>query len=88
MPEYRAGGSWGRTLILVGTGPADEKGRRPDDFLIGSHDSAMPANFTARAAELLTAAERACTCDHAGLEMMFHLHPCPVAVFRDAARRR
>ncbi len=39
-------------------------------------------------AELLTAAEKACDCGHAGLEMMFHLRPCPVAVLRDAARSR
>ncbi len=41
-----------------------------------------------RIAELLTAAESACNCGHEGLELMFHLQPCPVAVLRDAARRQ
>lgn len=41
-----------------------------------------------RVAELLTAAETACDCGHAGLPLMFHLRPCPVAALRDAARNR
>ncbi|GLY08325.1 hypothetical protein [Actinoplanes sp. NBRC 101535] len=36
MPDqpYRVGGSWGTTIVRTGTGPADDRGRRPDDKLV------------------------------------------------------
>lgn len=39
MP-YRVGRSWGVTLVWEGSQPPDEKGRRPDDKLLGmiNHD--------------------------------------------------
>lgn len=84
MTAYRPGGHWGRTLVQVGIQSADDQGRRPDDALVGMVDGQGMARLIC---ELLTAAEAACDCGHQGLELMFHLHPCPVAVLRDAARK-
>lgn len=49
MNIYRVGGHWGRTIIKVGTLPADEHGRRPDDELVGLMDS---PELAARVCEL------------------------------------
>lgn len=77
MTEYRVGGSWKtRMIVRVGTGPADEQGRRPDDFLIGHIDSAAPEWLAAWICTLLNA--KICDCGHEGLDAMFHLHPCPL----------
>lgn len=35
MSVYRTGSHWGTTIIREGTQPADERGRRPDDQLVG-----------------------------------------------------
>lgn len=32
---WRTGGSWGYTIVAEGEGPADERGRRPGDVLVG-----------------------------------------------------
>lgn len=43
---YRPGGHWGRTIVAVGTQPADSDGRRPDDQLVGvMDDPALAAAF-------------------------------------------
>lgn len=44
MPKYRSGGHWTEadgpftTLILIGTLPPDDNGRREDDILVGAYD--------------------------------------------------
>lgn len=91
MAEYRTGAHWGTTIIREGVQPADEDGRRPDDELVAQViDADQPREerelLARRIAELLTAAERACDCGHEGLELMWHLLPCPVAALRKAAR--
>ncbi len=91
-PSYRVGNSWRTTIVRVGTGEPDEQGRRPDDVLaLQVIDAERPRDerelLARRTAELLAAVEDACDCGHEGQVLMFHLHPCPVAVFRDAARR-
>jgi hypothetical protein len=43
----------------------------------------------ASAAHLIAAVDEAvCDCGHEGLDLMFHLHPCPIAVLRDTAREK
>lgn len=93
MTTYRTGSHWATTIIREGSQPADESGRREDDELaLQVIDADRPRQerqlLAERVAELLTVVEAACDCGHEGLELMFHLHPCPVAVLRQAARRR
>lgn len=51
MSTYRTGQHWGRTIIRVGTQPADAGGRRPDDQLVGVIDDPALAE---RICELLS----------------------------------
>lgn len=93
MAAYRTGSHWGTTIIREGSQPADESARRPDDELVlqvvDADRSPADRELLARTtAELLTAVEAACDCGHEGLQLLFHLHPCPVAVLRNAARRK
>lgn len=93
MAKYRTGSHWGTTVIREGSAPADESGRRDDDELaLQVIDADRPREeremLAERVAELLTVVEAACDCGHEGLDLMFHLHPCPVAVLRNAARKR
>jgi hypothetical protein len=77
MTTYRPGGHWSRqTLVEVGTQPADEEGRRPDDKLLAMFDSSAPQWLVAWICTLLNA--NICDCGHEGLDEMFHLHPCPL----------
>ncbi|MET0416025.1 MAG: hypothetical protein ABW022_08395 [Actinoplanes sp.] len=49
---FRVGGSWNQqTIILEGVQPSDDRGRRPDDQLVGFIDSAAPEGL----AELIVA---------------------------------
>lgn len=82
---YRPGNYWGVTIVREGGEPADGAGRRGDDELVAVVVNG-DQNIAAVVGELLTAAETACDCGHAGLALMFHLRPCPVAALRDAAR--
>lgn len=120
---YRAGGSWGVTIVRQGAGPADAQGRREGDALVAvvmngavvtgdrdlaervcallnADDSAEPVEH-----EITTIGEphrtflgpdgairtephgEACDCGHEGLDEMFHLAPCPIAMRRLAKRR-
>jgi hypothetical protein len=93
VTTYRTGSHWGTTIIREGTQPADERGRRPDDQLVAQViDADQPREerqlLAERIAELLTVVEQACDCGHEGLELAFHLMPCPVAALRNAVRRR
>jgi len=58
MTTYRTGGHWGRTIVRVGQQPDDSDGRRPDDFLICTVDSAV-SELAERICELLNAMPRA-----------------------------
>lgn len=94
MTTYRTGSHWGTTIIREGKLPPDASGyRRDDDELVAQViDADRPREerqlLARRIVELLTVVEAACDCGHEGLDLMFHLHPCPVAVLRQAARRR
>lgn len=93
MSTYRTGSHWGTTIIREGSEPADDSGRRDDDELaLQVIDADRPQGerqlLADRVAELLTVVEAACDCGHEGLDLVFHLHPCPVAALRNAARRR
>lgn len=39
MTTYRTGGCWGRTIVRVGIQPPDERGKRPDDEVVGLMDT-------------------------------------------------
>jgi hypothetical protein len=58
MNTYRVGGSWKtHTIILEGSEPADERGRRPDDLPVAWVGSAAPEGLATRICELLNGAE-------------------------------
>jgi hypothetical protein len=53
---YRVGGSWKtHTIVLEGSEPADEKGRRADDLPVAWIDSAAPEGLAERVVRLLNA---------------------------------
>lgn len=81
MTTYRVGGSWKtHTIVLEGSEPADEKGKRPDDLPVAWVDSAAPEGLAERICRLLNADEpetTACDCGAEGLSARFHREGCP-----------
>lgn len=68
VSTYRTGGHWRRTIVRVGTQRPDADGRRPDDFLICTVDSAA-TELAERICRLLNADEREpCPHGHPGGE--------------------
>jgi hypothetical protein len=58
MSTYRTGGHWQRTIVRVGTQPADHDGRRPDDALVGMVDTPELAERIVKALNFVERADR------------------------------